>query len=76
MTDSRDRSVSAVILAGGRSERMGVDKARLPWRDGKTLLARMAGCLRHLGEVLLSVGTAEQAHKELSLPVVVDCCPG
>jgi molybdopterin-guanine dinucleotide biosynthesis protein MobB len=55
---------------------MGVDKAKLPWRDGKTLLERMAGCLRHLDEVLLSVGAEEQARGESFLPVVVDCCPG
>jgi molybdopterin-guanine dinucleotide biosynthesis protein MobB len=55
---------------------MGVDKTKLPWRDGKTLLERTAGCLRHLGEVFLSVGTEEQAHEELSLPVVVDRWPG
>jgi molybdopterin-guanine dinucleotide biosynthesis protein MobB len=76
MTGLRDQNISAVILAGGKSRRMGVDKAKLPWRDGKTLLERMAGCLRHLGEVLLSVGTAEQAYKGLFLPVVVDRCPG
>jgi molybdopterin-guanine dinucleotide biosynthesis protein MobB len=77
MTDSGAPGVSAVILAGGKSERMGVDKTRLPWRDGRTLLERMAGCLGHLDEVLLSVGSEEQARKgtSLSLPVVVDRYP-
>jgi molybdopterin-guanine dinucleotide biosynthesis protein MobB len=78
MTDSGSPGVSAVILAGGKSERMGADKARLPWRDGRTLLERMAGCLGHLDEVLLSVGSEEQAHEKnekLSLPVVVDRYP-
>jgi molybdopterin-guanine dinucleotide biosynthesis protein MobB len=75
MTDSEAPSVSAVILAGGKSERMGVNKARLPWRDGRTLLERMAGCLKHLDEVLLSVGAEEQKYENLSLPVVVDRYP-
>jgi molybdopterin-guanine dinucleotide biosynthesis protein MobB len=79
MTGPQGRNVSAVILAGGKSRRMGVDKARLPWRDGKTLLERVAGCLWHLDEVLLSVGAEEQVPEGLSLPrplsLVLDRCP-
>ena len=40
--------VSAVILAGGRSSRMGVSKAELPW-DGTTLLLHQLRKLRALG---------------------------
>jgi molybdopterin-guanine dinucleotide biosynthesis protein MobB len=84
MTGAQGRSVGAVILAGGKSERMGVDKAKLPWRDGRTLLERTAACLRHLGEVLISVGAEPFGSRELEsckgrlcgLPVVADRCPG
>ena len=45
----------AVLLAGGRSSRMGTDKALLPWRGG-TLLDHMHATLRAAGahEVIVS----------------------
>lgn len=43
-----DESVVGVVLAGGRSSRMGCDKAMLPWQ-GNTLLAHMQQCLRLAG---------------------------
>ena len=51
--------ISAVVLAGGYSTRMGVDKASLPFGSG-TLLTHQAEKLRSLGvgEVLIS-GTAQ-----------------
>lgn len=42
------RDWRAVLLAGGRSSRMGTDKAMLPWGDG-TLLTRMHDVLRAAG---------------------------
>lgn len=45
--------ISSVILCGGRSQRMGRDKARLIW-NGRELLDDIAGRLSALGEVLLS----------------------
>jgi len=70
-------SIGAVILAGGKNERMGADKARLPWRDGKTFLENMIGRLLHVDELLISV-SAEHAYDDLirGLPVVVDRRPG
>lgn len=49
--------LSGLILAGGRSERMGCDKARLVLPDGRTLLQRQADILREAGinNVLVSV---------------------
>lgn len=45
--------LSGLILAGGRSSRMGRDKATLKLPDGKTLLERQAGILRAAGATRL-----------------------
>ena len=75
-----ESSIGAVILTGGKNERMGVDKARLPLRNGKTFLESMIDRLRHMNfnELFISVGTAEHAYDDLigTLPVVVDRRPG
>jgi molybdenum cofactor guanylyltransferase len=54
-------SFTAVLLAGGRSRRMGQDKSALPWGDA-TLLAHQARTLRTTGaqQFLLS-GRVDQA---------------
>ena len=50
MSASKSVSVSAAILAGGRSSRMGRDKAFLPLPpDGVPLITRQATLLRSLG---------------------------
>ena len=49
-----ERRISAGILAGGKSKRMGEDKARL-WHGGETFLAHLLRELREFDEVLLSV---------------------
>lgn len=48
---------TGIVLAGGRSTRMGRDKALLALADGKTLLARAVETLRAAGapEILVSV---------------------
>lgn len=49
---------TGVVMAGGRSTRMGRDKALLKLEDGRTLLERSVALLRGVGasEVLVSVG--------------------
>ncbi|WP_119320035.1 molybdenum cofactor guanylyltransferase [Capsulimonas corticalis] len=48
-------NIAIAILAGGRSRRMGRDKAALPW-DGATLLERLAGAAVCVGVPVLVVG--------------------
>lgn len=51
---------SAIVLAGGRSARMGRDKATLDW-DGQTLLQRVCSQLEPTVEDLLVVGGGRQS---------------
>ena len=41
--------IGAVILAAGRSRRMGRPKMSLPWKDGKTLIAHMVSIFQEAG---------------------------
>ncbi len=65
-------NVSALILAGGESRRMGQDKAWLEL-DGKPLLVRAAATLRQLGltEILIS-GRPGADYSVVDLPVLLD----
>lgn len=64
---------SAVILAGGRSRRMGADKATLPLA-GQTLLQCVAQCVAPLfGELLVSV---REKRPDLPWPQVCDAHAG
>ncbi|WP_417493353.1 molybdenum cofactor guanylyltransferase [Maricaulis sp.] len=51
--------LAGLILAGGRSERMGQDKAELAWR-GQTLLARARALLLATGITAIHVGGRPQ----------------
>ncbi len=56
---------SAVLLAGGRSTRMGRDKALLPLDDGRTLLARQLATLRAAGTAEMLVSARAEQHLPL-----------
>jgi molybdopterin-guanine dinucleotide biosynthesis protein A len=63
---------SAVILAGGKSSRMGCDKAWLPL-DGQPLLAQQIAVVRKLKPVELFIsGRADTDYSSLGCPVLTD----
>jgi len=63
---------SAVILAGGKSSRMGCDKAWLPL-DGQPLLAQQIAVVRKLKPVELFIsGRAATDYSSLGCPVLTD----
>ncbi|HEU5315022.1 MAG TPA: molybdenum cofactor guanylyltransferase [Chloroflexota bacterium] len=67
--------VSGIILAGGKSRRLGIDKSQLIWPpgdpDGKTLLALTADKLRLVCDEVLVVGY----HGDHALPQGVRLVP-
>ena len=65
---------AGVVLAGGRSSRMGRDKASIV-RGGRTLLERAVDLLRpHMGSLLV-VGDPLR-HRVADVPVIADDAPG
>ena len=70
-------AISAVVLAGGASRRLGQDKCLLPV-DGQTLLARTLGLLAALSGDLLVVSNDPERAAGLGVPVrlVPDDEPG
>jgi len=68
---------AGVILAGGQSSRMGVERKALLALGGTTLLARVICRLQeHLDPLLLSCESDTRDFDEFDLPVVADLKPG
>jgi molybdopterin-guanine dinucleotide biosynthesis protein A len=68
---SHDPQVTGIVLAGGRSSRMGTPKALLPF-DGEPLIVHLVRRLRTLFDDLAVVGSPEQPLPELPARVVYD----
>lgn len=69
-------NLSAVILAGGESRRMGRDKAWLAI-DGRPLIARALAAIRDAGVETVSIsGRAGVDYSSLRCPVLLDREPG
>ena len=62
------------VLAGGRSTRMGRDKALLPFGGG-TLVEHVAACVRGAAGNVTLIGPPEK-YSFLGFPVVADAIPG
>ncbi len=71
-----DDGLSAVLLAGGKSSRMGTNKALLTFPDGMTVIERITATVRELcSEILLITNTPED-YRFLGLPMHRDAIPG
>jgi molybdopterin-guanine dinucleotide biosynthesis protein A len=69
------KGFTAIVLAGGRSRRMGRDKALLPWGQG-TLLGRVIQRLRPIAQETLVVASGTAAFGDLGARMVRDLIPG
>ncbi|NLH49634.1 MAG: molybdenum cofactor guanylyltransferase [Myxococcales bacterium] len=67
--------ITAVILAGGHSARMGRDKALLPFAGTPLLLGLIATMRRLFSQVLVAGGDPAR-YPDLPVPVVPDLFPG
>lgn len=65
------QSISAYILAGGRSRRFGGDKARALFQ-GKPLIMRLHDALRSSGFDVWAVAQREGGYADLGVPTVAD----
>lgn len=78
----RDLRMAAVILAGGKSSRMGVPKQTLPWRDG-TFLTELVKEVREAGLSCLIVAndlestqvTQKEQNSEQMVTITPDLVP-
>src|SRR5262245_31299695 len=67
-------SITAVILAGGKSSRMGQNKALL-LIEGKTLIERIRELLSKIFSQVVVSTASQNAYPRLELPEVVDRYP-
>ncbi|HXG35632.1 MAG TPA: molybdenum cofactor guanylyltransferase [Dehalococcoidia bacterium] len=69
----RAEDLAAIVLAGGRSRRMGYDKVRIAQPDGRPLIAHVLSCVRRLCREVLVVGDRPERFLQLDLPVPIVC---
>lgn len=70
MQDTTHIPVTAAVLAGGRSQRMGVDKTLLPF-DGEPLVARVADIAAQVCSGVMVVTNRPEAVADIGLPASV-----
>ncbi|MHB8122337.1 MAG: molybdenum cofactor guanylyltransferase [Desulfuromonadaceae bacterium] len=68
-------NITGVILVGGKSRRMGQDKALLPVA-GIPIVKRLIDCLQGCFQHLLLVGDQPERFEQYQLPIVPDIYPG
>jgi molybdopterin-guanine dinucleotide biosynthesis protein A len=69
------KEVTAAVLAGGKSRRMGRDKVHLEIR-GRTMLGWVLGSLTPLFETVIIIGANAPVPEDPSIPVCPDLMPG
>jgi molybdopterin-guanine dinucleotide biosynthesis protein A len=67
--------VTGFVVAGGRSRRMGRDKALLPWRDA-TLLDHALVRLRQVTDDVRILCGPKRRYEDRGIPLVSDALPG
>ena len=67
-------SMTGVILAGGKSRRMGRDKAFLPFGDG-VLIERVIEVLEQVTAEMLLITNTPEPYARFGLPMVADVIP-
>lgn len=67
--------VSGIILAGGRSQRMGRHKALLRLGD-KTIIERVVAAVAAVAQEVMVVTNEPAAYRHLGVPLVADRIPG
>ncbi len=67
----KNSEMTAAILAGGRSSRMGTDKALLP-SHGKTFIEQIAKELSSVFEVVVIISDSKEQYEFLKLPIYED----
>ncbi len=68
--------MSAVVLAGGDSRRMGTDKAFLEMPGGGTIIETILSKLARLSEEIILVTKRTQRYEPLGVKLVADIYPG
>ncbi len=67
---------SCVLLAGGKSSRMGTNKALLRFRSGETVIERIVSRVRPLCDEVVVVTNTSVEYAFLGLPMYADAYPG
>ncbi len=68
---NREKDIVGVILAGGKSRRMGTNKALLPYQ-GRPLIEHIANVVREVFEHVVVVADEGEAYSFLNLPLHPD----
>ncbi|MEN8173018.1 MAG: molybdenum cofactor guanylyltransferase [Chloroflexota bacterium] len=66
--------LSLVIQAGGKSSRMGVDKALMPFL-GRPLIERVLNRIMHLADQVLITTNSPDEYRFLNIPLIPDSIP-
>jgi molybdenum cofactor guanylyltransferase len=69
----KPQDITALVLAGGKSRRMGGrDKGLLPFGDGLLVERVLAGILPQVATALISANRNQDAYRRLGFPVIAD----